>query len=746
MDGPPSPYPAPYHMDSGSSGSTPSPTAAPVGRRRSDVGREVGRCGDCRWHVKGGALVKSGECEDCQFLDFWGLGHGDETIVSIADAFSGLPRLIFLSLRSIGHRNAHIWNLSAFNFYDLPMLQRLDIVGLPLLGIDPGTFANNTALQYVTLWETGLGCIPAVGIPETVDFQVTKVADHSNTRLPRCPADCRSGTVYNTFSGLCVACPAGQQPAGGVGTAGGDGLKMCVPAGWDATWLTSCGSCAFWLATQTNMLKRTGSCAEDCTGQLNLYGSNIMSFADNVLSGLPFVTYLYLNGNQLKSIPEDLLWGLSGLQQLSIGRQPLIGFAPATFAKNTVLEVLNVEDSAISSRSCVPASIEAASYEYTAGSVLISRCPADCGAGTIYNPSDGTCVACPAGLQPAGGSDTVGADARLCVPAGWDVVWLRSCGSCVFWRAATTNVLHRTGSCADDCNGLDTVGDGSGYTALDLAAKGIAAVAPGTFDKLFFPGIGGRVSGIYLVGNPLGCAPITESTTGLDCGTGPITPKCPANCTLGTYFVTPANVWEDCRQDTSFGYSGSVCGVCLPCPRGMTTAGVGGSGVESCFDPDVAPQPPLIGIVPLPSINETDAFAALLEPTSVPRCAETRAWKELRELERLDWMRTGALGHLMIDDEMEVWMCVPKGECLGDIYNLVINVASPDHYELPEWVVTYKEHLHHALVGGASLSAALSADSMCYVYHERLHRFLPWAPNSILKLYPIPSPVPGNWG
>ena len=614
MDGPPSPYPAPYHMDSESSGSTSSPTAAPVGRRRSDVGREVGWCGDCRWHVKGGALVKSGECEDCRFLDFWGLDHGDETIVSIADAFSGLPRLEFLSLRSHGHSNAHIWNLSAFNFHDLPMLQRLEIDGLPLLGIDPGTFANNTALQYVTLWETGLGCIPTVGIPETVDFQVTKVADWSYTRLPRCPTDCGSGTVYNTFSGLCVACPAGQQPAGGAGTAGGDGLKMCVPAGWDATWLTSCGSCAFWLATQTNMLKRTGTCAEDCTGHLSLQNRNIMSFADNVLSGLPFVTYLYLNGNQLKSIPEDLLWGLSGLQQLDIGSQPLIGFAPATFAKNTVLEALYVGDTAISSHSCVPASIEAAGRH----NVLISRCPADCGAGTIYNPSDGTCVACPAGLQPAGLSDTVGADAKLCVPAGWDVVWLMSCGSCVFWRAALTNVLHRTGYCAEDCNSAP-IGN-----ALYLNNNGITAVAPGTFDNIFLPlhwyqcgnGVCAHLSGIYLVGNPLGCAPITESITVLDYGTSPITPKCPANCTLGTYFVTPANVWEDCRQDLyrpgdvySFGSFSDVCGVCLPCPRGMTTAGVGGSGVESCFDPAVAPQPPLIGIVPLPSINETDAFA-----------------------------------------------------------------------------------------------------------------------------------------
>jgi hypothetical protein len=107
-----------------------------------------------------------------------------------------------------------------------------------------------------------------------------------------------------------------------------------------------------------------------------------------------------------------------------------------------------------------------------------------------------------------------------------------------------------------------------------------------------------------------------------------------------------------------------------------------------------------IGIVPLPSINETET---LLSPTSVPMCAETRAWKELREWDqRLGRMRTGGLGHLMIDDEMEVWMCVQRRECLGDIYNLGINVASPDHYKLPEWVVTYKEHLHHALAGGSN--------------------------------------------
>ena len=53
-----------------------------------------------------------------------------------------------------------------------------------------------------------------------------------------------------------------------------------------------------------------------------------------------------------------------------------------------------------------------------------------------------------------------------------------------------------------------------------------------------------------------------------------------------------------------------------------------------------------------------------------------------------------------------------------------INVTNPDRYKLPEWALTYKLQ---------------TTDSMFYVYHEKLHRFLPWAPNSMLKLYPNPS-------
>ncbi len=50
-------------------------------------------------------------------------------------------------------------------------------------------------------------------------------------------------------------------------------------------------------------------------------------------------------------------------------------------------------------------------------------------------------------------------------------------------------------------------------------------------------------------------------------------------------------------------------------------------------------------------------------------------------------MRTGDLGHLMIDNEMEVWLCVHKGECLGDIYSLAIKVSPLGDVSAPDYMV-----------------------------------------------------------
>jgi len=106
----------------------------------------------------------------------------------------------------------------------------------------------------------------------------------------------------------------------------------------------------------------------------------------------------------------------------------------------------------------------------------------------------------------------------------------------------------------------------------------------------------------------------------------------------------------------------------------------------------------------------------------VMACAETRPWPTLLELNMQGTMVTGGLGHLMLLDEIEVWVCLhDKGDCLGDISNIAKDPTHQDHGKLPEWAKQYKE--------------VPAGDSMCYVYHEQLRRFIPWSPNSALKMY-----------
>ena len=80
----------------------------------------------------------------------------------------------------------------------------------------------------------------------------------------------------------------------------------------------------------------------------------------------------------------------------------------------------------------------------------------------------------------------------------------------------------------------------------------------------------------------------------------------------------------------------------------------------------------------------------------------------------------------------------------------------PDgHIAIPEWAIHFKQHRDHEMdpqtdramqelaqlnmlyLTGADMLYLTTGggDSMCYAYHEKLRRFLPWAPNSILKLY-----------
>ena len=511
-------------------------------------------CGSCVWSAAidrsllysqnafagmrpGRLLTKSGACaDDCaERLDFGTVPNGDtyvgNSIAAISDgALSGMPRLKSLFL---GNN--------------------------PIAGLPPSALAGNTALETIEVGGTALGCVPAVGIPVTASI----LGDGPGGRVPRCPEACSPGTVYNASAAACVACPAGLQPLA-PDTVGGV-MGMCVPAGWDAIFLTVCGSCAFWRtkpgsvlvdesssvlqywAESSSVLVRTGNCAHDCirglgggwgdldggrAERLDLSMRSISEISDGALSGLPLVKEIYLLYN------------------------PIAGLSPSAFTGNTALQKLAIYRSALS---CVPAGgIPATAL------ISLPRCPEACAPGTVYNSSAAACVACPAGLQPLA-PGTVGGSLGMCVPAGWDATWLDVCGSCAFWRTKTGSVLVRTGNCTDDCAGREELGPVNYKKVrgvLDLRGRGIAAVSPGVFEGLT------GLRELWIGYNNLGCVPGVACNVGVDNQSAlhlQTHPRCPSNCIVGTFYDS--------------------AGACLPCQKGLTTMGVGAAGAKSCVDP-----------------------------------------------------------------------------------------------------------------------------------------------------------------
>lgn len=321
--------------------------------------------------------------------------------------------------------------------------------------------------------------MPAGGIPVNASIY----------GVPRCPEACAPGTVYNASAAACVTCPAGLQPLA-PDTVGGV-LGMCVPAGWDAIFLTVCGSCAFWRT-------KTGSSQRD-----------IAEISDGALNGLPLLKSLFLLFN------------------------PIAGLAPSVFAGNTALQSISIFGTYFGGGTvdCVPVGGIPATVKIFG----VPRCPEACAPGTVYNVSAAACVACPAGLQPLAPEGTVGGSLGTCVPAGWDATatFLDVCGSCdsAFWRTADS-VLVRTGNCTDNCAGksfvltLAVCNDESVSTGQYISQnvgkcvsrcfslgrdRDIAAVAPGVFEGLT------GLRHLFISGNSVGCVPGVASNVDIDC-------------------------------------------------------------------------------------------------------------------------------------------------------------------------------------------------------------------------------------
>ena len=109
-------------------------------------------------------------------------------------------------------------------------------------------------------------------------------------------------------------------------------LGMCVPASWDAIFLTVCGSCAFWRtkpgsvlvdesssvlrhwAESSSVLVRTGSCTDDCAGRVAPHPApETVNFNDEVRGVLD------LRGRGIAAVAPDVFEGLTGLRELWIG-------------------------------------------------------------------------------------------------------------------------------------------------------------------------------------------------------------------------------------------------------------------------------------------------------------------------------------------------------------------------------------------------------------------------------------------
>lgn len=121
--------------------------------------------------------------------------------------------------------------------------------------------------------------------------------------------------------------------------------------------------------------------------------------------------------------------------------------------------------------------------------------------------------------------------------------------------------------------------------------------------------------------------------------------------------------------------------------------------------------------VPLPSDRTWGLFswdASIAE--DFPECGETRTWKEILKddlgVSGQSKGRTGGLGKIMVPDQFEVWVCLKKPQCIARL------TADFDR---------------NYLVNATSISTW--QDFMCYVYDEKMKRFVPWTSESVLVIF-----------
>ena len=137
-------------------------------------------------------------------------------------------------------------------------------------------------------------------------------------------------------------------------------------------------------------------------------------------------------------------------------------------------------------------------------------------------------------------------------------------------------------------------------------------------------------------------------------------------------------------------------GACLPCPPGLTTAGVGGAGAASCVEPASLLPSPLDTACSDDTRPLSVAGAALCVPErlfpapDVEHCVFDKTWLDVGE--QPDLFTAGWLGK-KLTAEWKVWMCAADVPC-----------------------------------------SAREGDLVCFTFSERHQVFVPWGYNSDLEI------------
>ena len=485
--------------------------------------------------------------------------------------------------------------------------------------IEPGELGNLLSLRYLYLSGNKIAKLKTGTVSDMPNLQTLNL---ENNEI----AEIEPGAVSNM--------PSLQY----LSLSGNPGVPFACPtvsqqsSGCEMNRASNCGSCTFWVdGLRGWMLFKTGG---PCMcSSLSLYNKGIAKIANGTWNDLQNLQTLNLQNNEITEIEPGELGNLLSLRYLHLSGNKIAKLKTGTVSDMPNLQTLNLENNEI-------AEIEPGAMSNVPSLQYLS-----------LSGNPGVPFACPTVSQQS---------------SGCEMNRVQDCGGCTFWVDGLRGwMLFKTGECAASCTGLW------------LENLHIRFVANGTFDDIT------NLQQLYVWNNFLGCVPGVGPDVEIDRYYTQKTPRCPSNCTTGTYYLSSDNG-----------------GICLNCPDGSHTLGIGAAGIDNCTYPLVTTTTGVTTTTtPTPTTTSSAATttpAAFCDETTSPfilagdtlcvpnhlfpapnvaHCVFENMWEDVVENKHL--YNIGGLGKKM-RDMWQVWVCM-EHPCATDKNDRVCFTFSEAH-------------------------------------------------------------------